>query len=86
MRVEVIDMQTALRMYTTILPDGKIEVTAPQLAPGKQVELISLLPEPQVLLCRSALDILREASGQRLFKTAEDGAAYLHEERGAWDN
>jgi hypothetical protein len=67
-------------------PDGKIEVTAPQLAPGKQVELIILLPEPQVLLRRSALDILREASGQRHFKTAQDVAAYLHEERGAGNN
>jgi hypothetical protein len=34
---------------------------------------------------RSALDILRESPGHRIFKTAADVDTYLKEERDAWD-
>jgi predicted GTPase len=34
---------------------------------------------------RSALDILAEAPGHRLFKTAEEVDAFLAEERSSWE-
>ena len=37
--------QTILRIKTTVLSAGKIEVTAPQLTAGEDVEVIILLPE-----------------------------------------
>ena len=36
-------------------------------------------------LKRSAVDILDEAPGQRLFKSAEDVESYLKDERASWD-
>lgn len=79
-------MQTALRLQTTILSGGKIEVTVPELAPGKQVEVIILLPESSAPARRSAADIISQAAGHRLFQTAEQVATYLHGERDAWDS
>ena len=41
-------MQTAMRLQTTVLPGGRIEVTAPELPEGDQVELIILVAEHTV--------------------------------------
>jgi hypothetical protein len=79
-------MLTALRIKTTILTDGKIEISAPQLRSGDTVEVIVLLPESQNVARRPALDILAEAPGQRLFKTAAEVDAYIREERSSWDS
>lgn len=77
--------QTILRLKTTVLTEGKVEIVAPQLLAGEAVEILILLPESAEVERRSALDILAEASGQRLFKTAEEVASYLQEERQAWE-
>ena len=74
-------MQTALRIKTTILSGGRIEISDPHLRSGETVEIIVLLPESQNTARRSALDILAEAPGQRLFKTAAEVETYLREER-----
>jgi hypothetical protein len=79
-------MQSALRIKTTILAGGKIEISDPQLQSGDTVEVIVLLPEAQNITKRSALDILAEAPGRRLFKTAEEVDAYIREERDSWDS
>ncbi len=63
-------MQTALRVKTKILAGGKIEIADPQLRSGEIVEVIVLLPEVREPARRSALDILADAPGQRLFKTS----------------
>jgi hypothetical protein len=86
MPVEVIIMQAALRVQTTILPGGKIEIVDPQLLPGKAVEVIIVLLESPTVERHSAIDILADLEGQRLFKTAEDVDAYLRQEREAWEN
>jgi len=49
------------------------------------VDVIILLPAPSAIIRRSAVDILTEAPGQRLFKTAAEVDDYLRKERGAWD-
>jgi hypothetical protein len=77
--------QTILRLKATVSAEGKIEIVAPQLLAGEDVEILILLPEPSEVERRSALDILAEASGQRQFKTAEEVDAYLQEEHRAWE-
>ena len=78
-------MQNALHVKTKVLPGGKIEVTDQALSAGEEVEVIVLLPESPTAKRRSAMDILAEAPGQRLFKTASDVEVYLQQECEAWD-
>jgi hypothetical protein len=78
-------MQAALHLKTTVLPGGKIEVMDTSLPSGEIVDVIVLLPASAAVARRSAVDILAEAPGQRLFKTAADVAAYLREEHDAWE-
>ncbi len=78
-------VQNALRVKTTVLAGGRIEIAVPQLEAGEAVELIVLPAQPQPAAQRSVLDILNEAKGHRIFKTMEDVEAYLREERESWD-
>jgi len=78
-------MQAALHIKTKILPGGKIEITDPDLPTGEAVEVIVLRTQSDTLIRRSAVDILAEAPGHRLFNTAEQVDAYLREERDSWD-
>lgn len=78
-------MQAALHLKTTVLPGGKIEIMDQELPAGASVEVIVLLSASSASGRRSAIDILAEAPGQRLFKTAADVEAYLRHEREAWE-
>ena len=76
-------VQKALHLKTTVLPGGRIEIVDQGLPVGESVDVVvSQSPEAAG---RSALDILAEAPGHLLFKTAEEVAAYLKEERDSWD-
>ena len=77
-------MVNALHRRIPVLPGGKIELTDEALPAGELVEVIILLPSPAATSQRSALDVLAEAPGQRLFKTAADVDDYLRQEREAW--
>lgn len=82
-------MQTALRMTTTVHADGKVEFIVPQAAQEETLEIIVLFPEHRLAAARpkrSAMDILNDAPGNRLFRTADDVDVYLEEERNAWGN
>jgi hypothetical protein len=78
-------MQTALHLKTTVLPGGKIEIVDQELPAGESVEVIVLLSASPASIRRSAVDILAEAPGQRLFKTAADVEAYLRHEHDVWE-
>ena len=78
-------MQAALHLKTTVLPGGKIAVTDQALPAGAAVDVIILLPASLDTERRSAVDILAEAPGHRLFKTAADVETYLQHEREAWE-
>ncbi|MBI2844786.1 MAG: hypothetical protein HYX78_15440 [Armatimonadetes bacterium] len=78
-------MQTAIRIRTVVQPGGKVEVTSPDLTAGETVEVIVLGSEIVSPKRRPALDILAEAPGHRLFKSAEEVNAYVREERNSWD-
>ena len=77
-------MQSALRIKTTVLPGGKIEVTDETLQAGESVDVI-VLPQRASTARQSAVDILAGAPGQRLFLTAEEVDAAIKKERDAWD-
>ncbi len=77
-------MPSVLYRKTAVLPGGKIEVTDQALPSGEVVDVIILLPASSTTR-RSAVDILAEAPGHRLFKTAADVDDYLRKEREAWD-
>jgi hypothetical protein len=56
-----------------------------ELPARESVEIIVLLSTSSVSERRSAVDILAEAPGQRLFKSATDVEAYLQNERESWE-
>ena len=76
-------MQKALYVRTTVLPGGKVEIASPELEAGETVDVVVSPASPMAR--RSAVDILNEAPGGLVFKTAADVAAYLKEEKEAWD-
>jgi len=78
-------MQPALHLKTTIMPGSKIEITDIKLPPGEFVDVFILLPSSSAVKRRSAIDILAQAPGQRLFKTPAQVDAYLKEERDSWE-
>jgi len=79
-------MQSALHLKATVLPGGKIELTDQALPSGEEVDVIILLPTPSATVRRSAVDVLAEAPGHRLFKTAAEVDDYLRKEREEWDH
>ena len=76
-------MQKALHIRTTVLPGGKIEIVDRELPVGESVDVV--VRHSSVSVQRSAIDILNEAPGHRLFKTAEEVESYLKDERTSWD-
>ena len=78
-------MQPAMRGTTTILPGGRIEITAPELPEGQRVDVIVLIAKPSPAAGRSVMDVLALAPGHRVFKTAAEVDAYVREERDSWD-
>lgn len=76
-------MQKPLHRQTTVLPGGKIVVVDQDLTEGEIVDIFvtSSSQTPR----RSAIDILAESPGHRLFKTAQDVDDHLETERASWD-
>ena len=75
-------MQKALHIRTTVQPGGKVEIVSQELPVGEDVDVVvSSASSPER---RSAVDILNEAPGGLVFKTAADVAAYLKEEKESW--
>jgi hypothetical protein len=81
-------MATIIQREAVVGPDGKIEISAPELTPGQSVKVTieaQGAQQPAIKKKRPAIEILRETPGQRLFKTAEEVDAYIREERDSWD-
>ena len=75
-------MDKVLRQTATVLPGRRVEVATPELEPGQVVEVE--VRSSQRTGRRSAADILAEAPGHLLFKTAEEVREYLAEEKASW--
>ena len=76
-------MQNTLYITTKVLPGGKIEIVNEELTVGEAVDVV--VRHASASARRSAVDILNEAPGQGLFKTAEDVNSLLKDERASWD-
>ena len=75
-------MQKTLHIRTTVLPGGRIEIVDQELPVG---ESVSVVVHSSVAKRRSAVEILKEAPGQRLLRSAEEVEAYLEDERASWE-
>lgn len=77
-------MATIIQREGVVGPDGKIEISAPELAPGQHVK-VTIEPQGEPIQKRPASEILAEAPGHLEFNTAEEVDAYIREERDSWD-
>ena len=75
-------MQKTLHVRTTVQPGGKIEIVDEGLPVGESVDVV--VSQSRESERRSVVDILDEAPGHLVFKTAADVATYLKEEKESW--
>ena len=79
-------MARELHLRATVQPGGKIEIESPDLPVGEDVDVtISPTKKPGESGKRSIVDILAEAPGHLVFKSAKDVDDYIREERASWD-
>jgi hypothetical protein len=78
-------MATEIHITTTVLPGGKIEVSAPELIPGQRADVFVVVKNERPVKKRRAVDILAEFPGHLEFQTAEEVDAYIREERASWE-
>jgi hypothetical protein len=79
-------MQTAIRIKTTVLPGNRIEVCAPELPEGADIELlVSPAIDENNEQRQSVLSIVQSLNGHRGFSSAEEVDEYLQAERNSWD-
>jgi hypothetical protein len=76
------DMKEALHFRATVQPGSRIEIVDVHLQVGQEVDVVVSPASPAKQ--RSAVDVLSDAPGHLVFKTAEDVAAYLREEKASW--
>lgn len=78
-------MGTVIHTRAVVGPDGTIEIRAPELAPGQEVEVTLEVQAGIVEKERRAIEYLAEMPGHLEFQTAEEVDAYIREERDSWD-
>lgn len=80
------EMGTVIHTRAVVKPDGSIEIRAPELTPGQEVEITieAQAAEPEEKK-RRAIEYLAEMPGHLQFQTAEEVDAYIREERDSWD-
>ena len=78
-------MTTEIRVKTTVLPGGRIEISTPELIPGQHATVVVTIEDNVQVGQHHVIDILAALPGHQLFQNAEEVDAYLHEERDSWD-
>ena len=78
-------MGTVIHTRAVVGPDGTIEIRAPELTPGQEVEITVEVQAPPEEGKRRAIEYLAEMPGHLAFQTAEEVDAYIREERDSWD-
>ena len=92
-------MSAVIHREAVVGPDGHIDLATPELTPGQRVS-ITIAPEPAASADATSpagakvyipegkipmIDIIRQAPGQQLFKTADEVDEYIRRERESWD-
>ena len=78
-------MATEVRVKTVILPGGKIEISTPELIPGRLATVVVTIEDNETIEQPHVIDILKTLTGHRLYQSAEEVDAYIREERDAWE-
>ncbi len=81
-----VTMSTEVRVKTVILPGGKIEISTPELIPGRRATVVVTIEDNEVVEQPHVIDILKTLDGHRLYQSAEEVDTYIREERDAWEN
>jgi hypothetical protein len=79
-------MATEVCVKTIVLPGGKIEISTPELIPGKHATVVVTIEDNEPAQQPHVIDILTALPGHQLFHSAEEVDAYMHEERDSWEN
>ena len=79
-------MATEVRVRTIVLPGGKIEISIPELIPGKHATVVVTIEDNEQAQQPHVIDILTALPGHQLFQSAEEVDAYMHEERDSWES
>jgi hypothetical protein len=77
-------MAEELHLKATVQSGGRVEIVCPKLEAGQAVE-VTVRPVPAPAKGQSVYEIISNAPGQLLFKTAKDVDSYIREERESWD-
>jgi len=75
-------MPKTLHIQTTVMPGGRIVVVDQDLIEGETVEVFVTKSPPMTQ--RSAIDILVEVPGHRIFESKDAVNDYLESERESW--
>ena len=67
-----------------VRPDGSIEIRAPELTPGQEVEVTIEAPAESEEK-KNVIEIVKDLPGHLEFQAAEEVDAYIREERDSWD-
>ena len=78
-------MATEIRVKTTVLPGGRIEISTPELIAGQHATVVVTIEDNGQVGQHHVIDILAALSGHQLFQNAEEVDTYMHEERDSWD-
>ncbi|MHB8595913.1 MAG: hypothetical protein ACYDER_03785 [Ktedonobacteraceae bacterium] len=65
-------MSTEVRIKTTVLPGGQIEISRPELIPGQQATVVVTIEDTVPVKQRHVIDILASLPGHQLFQNAEE--------------
>ncbi len=78
-------MSTEVRVKTVVLPGGRIEITTPELIPGRRATVVITIEDNETMEQSHVIDILKTLTGRRLYQSAEEVNAYIREERDVWE-
>jgi hypothetical protein len=78
-------MAAEVRVKTIVLPGGKIEISMPELIPGKYATVVVMIEDNKPDDKRHVIDILESLPGHQVFHNAEEVDAYMREERDSWE-
>ncbi len=79
-------MATEVRVETIVLPGGKIEISTPELTPGKRATVVVMIEDNEPDDQRHVIDILSALPGHQIFHSAEEVDAYMQKERDSWES